>query len=107
MYPTNGITGATEAEGADNLAHYAICDDAIVDRRRVPKIILDGAAIKRRSSRHALLKNHLKPAFAGAVEWQITTGDEAATMPLLGHICGPRRQHIGRRQAPPLPCPAP
>ena len=46
-YPTNGITGVTEAEGADNLTHNAICDDAIVDRRKVPKIILDWAAIKR------------------------------------------------------------
>jgi hypothetical protein len=47
MYPTNGIAGVTEAECVDNLAHYAICDDAIVDRRKVPKNILDWAAIKR------------------------------------------------------------
>jgi len=47
MYPTNGIAGVTEAEGADNLAHSAICDYAIADRRKVPKIILDWAAIKR------------------------------------------------------------
>jgi len=48
MYPTNRIAGATEAEGADdNLARYVICDDAIVDRRKVLGIPLDGAAIKR------------------------------------------------------------
>jgi len=26
MYPTNGIAGAIETEGADNLAHHAIYD---------------------------------------------------------------------------------
>jgi len=50
MYPTNGIAGATEAEGAnDNLAHNANYDDAIVERNIVLKILLDEASIKRPS----------------------------------------------------------
>ena len=50
MYPTNGIAGATKAEGAnDNLAHNANYDDAIVERSFVLEILLDEAPIKRPS----------------------------------------------------------
>lgn len=43
----------TEAEGADNLAHHAICDDPIVDRERVLGNLLDEAPIKRPGLQYA------------------------------------------------------
>lgn len=47
MYQKNGFAGVTEAEDADNFAHYAKGDYAIADRRKMPRINLDCTAINR------------------------------------------------------------
>jgi len=65
----------TEAEGADNLAHHAICDDPIVDRERVLGNLLDEAPIKRPGLQYA------PPGGAGEVRDGVKARPPTANQP--------------------------
>ncbi|WP_127613590.1 hypothetical protein [Croceicoccus ponticola] len=71
MYPTNGIAGAIETEGAnDNLVHNAIYDDAIVERSIVLEILLDEAPIKRPSIPNVTSSHATQCDFSDPPPWR-------------------------------------